>query len=53
MNDKMIGKKYFIIKPLDAHSIQRPETVESLFNYESDYGGSTLPALGLENIPSL
>ena len=24
-------KKDFIIKPLDAHNLQRPETVESLF----------------------
>ncbi|KAJ5833839.1 glycoside hydrolase [Penicillium riverlandense] len=30
-NDKASWKKDFIIKPLDAHNLQRPETVESLF----------------------
>ncbi len=30
-NDLNSWKKDFIIKPLDAHNLQRPETVESLF----------------------
>lgn len=30
-DDKQSWKKDFIIKPLDAHNLQRPETVESLF----------------------
>ncbi|KAF7169850.1 hypothetical protein CNMCM5623_002449 [Aspergillus felis] len=30
-NDENSWKRDFIIKPLDAHNLQRPETVESLF----------------------
>ncbi|KAL4940735.1 hypothetical protein BDV06DRAFT_230128 [Aspergillus oleicola] len=30
-NDEASWKRDFIIKPLDAHNLQRPETVESLF----------------------
>ncbi len=30
-NDPEEWRKDFIIKPLDAHNLQRPETVESLF----------------------
>jgi len=30
-NSKTAWKKDYIIKPLDAHNLQRPETVESLF----------------------
>jgi endoplasmic reticulum Man9GlcNAc2 1,2-alpha-mannosidase len=30
-NSKAAWKKDYIIKPLDAHNLQRPETVESLF----------------------
>jgi mannosyl-oligosaccharide alpha-1,2-mannosidase len=30
-NSEEVWKKDFNIKPLDAHNLQRPETVESLF----------------------
>lgn len=30
-NSRLAWKKDFVIKPLDAHNLQRPETVESLF----------------------
>ena len=30
-NSKTAWKKDYIVKPLDAHNLQRPETVESLF----------------------
>lgn len=30
-NSKSIWEKDYIVKPLDAHNLQRPETVESLF----------------------
>lgn len=49
-SSKATWKKDYIVKPLDAHNLQRPETVEKPFHYVASHERSHLPEMRLGDI---